>query len=218
MKLSDIEFSFETLSEHDHYIQQTVFYHSHLLTLCQQMENAIELLTNFDYSKKKVSRIEHLIYNVENFIIRVKPLLDRVSQLINAVFHLGLQAKDVKSGLILRNIHLNNSKVGSLYKDLEKTLSVYSANRNSITHKHSYLDEELKMLEAYYEDIFWANAVKDSGIPKDDMEGLRKKELTDCVIKIKKKFNSTLHDFFDKLTPLLDELFNHYTKTRNRLV
>jgi hypothetical protein len=91
------------LSEYQYYIHKVGFYLVNTISWCKQLDLAVELLSNFDYSKKEVSRADHLIYNIENYLIRIKSVHDRVLQLVNAVFHLCLNEAKVSHGLIVSN-------------------------------------------------------------------------------------------------------------------
>ncbi len=60
------------LTEYQYYIQRVGFFLKNTTSWCKQLDLAIELLSNFDYSQKTVIRSAHLIYNIENYFIRLK--------------------------------------------------------------------------------------------------------------------------------------------------
>ena len=91
------------LTEFQYYIQKVGFYLVNTISWCKQLDLAIELLSNFDYSRKETTRAEHLIYNIENYLIRIKSVHDRVLQLVNAVFHLCINEANVNHGVIVSN-------------------------------------------------------------------------------------------------------------------
>ena len=67
----------DVIPEIEYYIRNTAFYAIHLFQLCNQLERAVELLSNFRFnSKDEISRGEHLTYNVENYIINREKLFD----------------------------------------------------------------------------------------------------------------------------------------------
>ena len=105
-KIADVELlNTDVILEIEYYIQNVAFYAIHLFELCNQLERAINLLSNFRFnSKNEISRGDHLSYNVENYIIRLTSLTDRILQTINAVFHLGINEKDINERVIINNL------------------------------------------------------------------------------------------------------------------
>lgn len=76
------------MDEYEFYIRSVAFSLSHTLRWCEQLDLAIELLSNFDYSKKYASKADHFIYNVENYYIKINSVYDRILQLTNSIFHI----------------------------------------------------------------------------------------------------------------------------------
>ena len=70
----DIEFL-----EWEYHIHNVGFYTMHLLHLCNQLNSAIEFISNYSYkdTRSTSKRIEHLEYNIENFIVRLASIKDR---------------------------------------------------------------------------------------------------------------------------------------------
>ena len=46
------------LTEYQYYVQKVGFYLVHTISWCKQLDLAIDLLSNFDYSKKNASRAD----------------------------------------------------------------------------------------------------------------------------------------------------------------
>jgi hypothetical protein len=73
--------------EHEYYLIEVGRMLAHLTTCYEQMEHAVEFLSDFSYSKRMrergIRRHHHLLYNVENYIIRTQALYDRLLQLVN---------------------------------------------------------------------------------------------------------------------------------------
>ena len=96
-----------TPDEDEFYVMKVGFATAHMLTWCQQLDDAIELLTNFDYSKRiNTNRSAHFTYNLENYLIRINSVFDRVLQLVNAVFHIGTNDEHVRYDAIINNVHV----------------------------------------------------------------------------------------------------------------
>jgi len=139
------------LTEYQYYIQKVGFYLVHTISWCKQLDLAIELLSNFDYSKKNASRADHLIYNVENYLIRIKSVHDRVLQLVNAVFHLCINEANVNHGVIVSNYKVQHRpEVHRSVKSIRKFLSDHEQIRHTLIHKHSMVDQDLKKIELFY--------------------------------------------------------------------
>lgn len=212
----DIELEEPNYNEYEYYIHYTGFYFVHLLRLCEQLENSIDLLSNYNYKKiNKVNRGEHIIYNVENYIIRLSSLSDRTLQLINATFHLGIDEKHVNEKVILNNIKVSRTNVTKLFNDFRKVLSNYTAERNTIIHKHSYLDKQLKRIEIFYNPCF-QNIMSNSSKATDFKEIIRE-ELGFFLKEKKKEYDQVNETCFEKISPIFDELLKHYNKTKEKL-
>jgi len=195
------------LYEDQYYIQQVGFYLVHTINLCQQLNLAIEFLSNFDYSKKNnASRADHLIYNVENYFIRLNSVKDRVLQLVNAVFHLCISEEHVNYSIITSNQKVKHRKlINSKIKAIKKFLEKYAQARHTIIHKHSYQESGLRKIELFYL----------TGIDEDmgeNFKTFRSNHLRNYITKQKQNFTQ----INEKLFMLLDELFEALSKEYER--
>lgn len=215
VNIFDLELTDTNFTEYEYYIHNTGFFFFHMIQLLQQLNFAIELLTNFNYStKNRVTRDQHLIYNVENYIIRLTSLNDRLLQLVNAVFHLTIDEKNVNERNILTNLKVSRTDFSISYKEFKKENLKYVGERNTIVHKHSYLNEKLRKIEILYESNFLF------GLNKIDIEKtkfVRKDIITRYIKEIKSDFNNANNECINKLIPVLDFLYQHYLKMKNTL-
>jgi len=203
------------LIEYEYYIHNTGFFFFHMIQLCYQLNYAVELLTNFNYSSKnKVTRDQHLIYNIENYIIRLTSLDDRLLQLVNAVFHLTIDEKNVNERSILTNLKVSRTDFSFLYKEFKKQNSKYIGERNTIIHRHSYLDQKLRKIEVLYEShvLFKLNKIN-----IEKAKFIRKDIITRYVKEFKSDFFNANTECITKLIPILDFLYEHYLKTKIKL-
>ncbi|MDR4504496.1 MAG: Cthe_2314 family HEPN domain-containing protein [Candidatus Scalindua sp.] len=139
------------LSEYQYYVQKVGFYLVNTISWCRQLDLAIELLSNFDYSKKEASRADHLIYNIENYLIRIKSVHDRVLQLVNAVFHLCINEANVNHGVIVSNYKVQHRpEILKAVKAISKYLSEHEQIRHTLIHRHSLIDKDLNKIELFY--------------------------------------------------------------------
>jgi len=217
-KMSDIEFIPKTTpSEFEYYTRQTAFFSVHLLELCDQLKIGLEVLSDFNYSKKKqYSRAEHLTYNLENLIIRLTSLNDRTLQLINATYHLGIDEKDVKERVIMNNIKVSRTAITKSYRTFKNTLQNFIGDRNTIVHRHSFIDKELKQLQIFY-NLSLTNLYKDQINELDGLKTVRQRVLTEYLKKIKAEFSETINACFLELSSVLDDCLIQYSIIRNKL-
>ena len=69
-----------------------------------------EFLSNYGYSKKiESTRADYLIYNLENYLIRLNSVYDRVLQIVNAVFHLCINEENVNHSVIISNYKVQHN-------------------------------------------------------------------------------------------------------------
>jgi hypothetical protein len=130
-KVTDIALPADVnFEEWEYHIHNVGFYTIHLLHLCSQLYSAIEFLSNYNYkdTKSTAKRIEHLEYNLENFIIRLASVKDRTLQVINAVFHIGMDEGDVSERTIINNIKVHRTKLPVAVQSLPKQSKVFQVS------------------------------------------------------------------------------------------
>ncbi len=215
--LTDIELVNPNFNEFEYYIHNCGFWAIHLINLCEQLQNAIELLSNFRYAKNnKINRADHLTYNIENYIIRLASLPDRICQTINAVFHLGIDEKDVNEKIITNDIHVSRTEIDKHYKDFRKTLQMYIGDRNTIIHRHSYMNKQLRKIQLFYHATLSQRLLGDRNV-SEDFKLLRKELLSEHIAHRKKEFTETNEKCFEKILPLLSDCNKYYVKMKARL-
>ncbi|WP_312395003.1 hypothetical protein [Chryseobacterium sp.] len=215
INIFDIELKDANFDEYEYYIHNTGFFFFHMIQLCYQLNYAVELLTNFNYSSKnKVTRDQHLIYNIENYIIRLTSLNERLLQLVNAIFHLTIDEKNVNERSILTNLKVSRTDFSTLYREFRKENLKYVGERNTIVHKHSYLNEKLRKIEVLYESSFLFKLNK---IDVEKAKFIRKDAITKYIKEIKIDFTNANNECITKLIPILDFLYQHYLRTKIKL-
>ncbi|MGD0656976.1 MAG: Cthe_2314 family HEPN domain-containing protein [Syntrophorhabdales bacterium] len=140
------------LDEYQYYVHKVGFYLVHTLTWCKQLDLALEFMSNYDYGKRiQASRADHLIYNIENYLIRLNSVYDRVLQIVNAVFHLCINEESVGHTVIVSNYKvLHRPKIVRSIKAIQKFLHDYGQARHTLIHRHSWLDLRLREIELFY--------------------------------------------------------------------
>lgn len=126
LKLTDDFDEHTTLDELQFYITRVGFSLSHTLGWIQQLHQAVYFMTDFRYGKKAtdagVNKSHHLLYNVENYLIRMVSAYDRCLQLTNAVFHICMSDDLVSHSVIVSNLHVSRTRVPNLLKAIKKVL------------------------------------------------------------------------------------------------
>ena len=209
----------EDYSELECYVNNTQFYFVHFLSLLSQLDNAVGLLNNFGYSSKnKISRGDHLTYNVENYIIRVISVTDRLLQLINMVFNLNVDENKVNYKKVIGHVRIQNTLLEIQYSELKQILNQYYNDRNSVVHRHSYINKELYRLQALYHTILTERYIErssDEDVKK--MKYVRSQALKKFTEKIKIQFRESNEACFDKILQMLDILHQEYNSNKEKL-
>ena len=206
-------------TEIEYYINNSMFYLVHFISLLDQLDNAVELFSNYSYSQKnEIGRGKHLTYNYENFIIRLVSVSDRLLQVVNAIFYLGVNEKDVKERNILNNDKVVVTDLPKKYKELNKVLSKYIGDRNKVIHRHSHIEKKLTQIEKFYHtELTRRYFEKSSQEEIDKFKEIRKLVLTEFIKKTKTEFRKTNDACLKSIYPIFDELHNEYKAIKNRL-
>ncbi len=202
------------LDEYQYYVHKVGFYLVHTITWCKQLDLAIEFLSNFDYSKKiNASRADHLIYNLENYLIRLNSVYDRVLQVVNAVFHLCISEENVGHSVIISNYKVQHRpEIVTAIKGVQKYLKDYAQARHTLIHKHSYMDVKLRKIE-----LFYMNNLEN--LPHDDtwkknLKSFRSNYLRDFIAEKKDEFSNINTGLFKRLGELFDVLWEEYERQK----
>ncbi|WP_417501265.1 Cthe_2314 family HEPN domain-containing protein [Marinobacter sp.] len=201
------------LTEYQYYVQKVGFYLVHTISWCKQLDLAIDLLSNFDYSKKNASRADHLIYNIENYLIRIKSVHDRILQLVNAVFHLCINEANVNHGVIVSNYKVQHRpEIHKSVKSISKYFNEHEQIRHTLIHRHSFIDKNLKKIELFYLNNF--EHIDDEEKVKA-YKYVRSDHLKRYIADKKKEFsliNSSLFKLIDELFILLKPEYERQKK------
>jgi hypothetical protein len=194
-----------------------------LLTVCHQMVYAAEFLSGFRKrrlaSGDLVTRLDHVVYHLENHFIRAGMITDRALQLVNIVFRLGVPERECRFAVVVMNEHVSHTKVTHCLKELERVLKPYRAPRNIIIHLQRYTDKTIEKIEPFY-------ILEKAGLDKEESDittELTKlyplvKSLTDEEVRSRKaelsKCNQTV---FKEVSKLFTELLPVFNENRAKL-
>jgi len=146
----EAEFKREPIEE-EFYVLQLSYCLSHLLTTIQQLEHTVLYMSNFSPTKLMrdagVTRATHLLWSVENFVIRTQTAYDRLLVLTDRLFHIHNQASRISHESIVTNTHIKRTPVPDKLKAVKKTVKKYYYDRNTIIHESSYSDDQIRHIE-----------------------------------------------------------------------
>jgi len=200
------------LTEYQYYVHKVGFYLVHTISWCKQLDLAIALLSNFDYSKKTASRSDHLIYNIENYLIRIKSVHDRVLQIVNAVFHLCINEANVNHGVIVSNYKVQHRpEIHQLVKRISKYLNDHEQIRHTLIHRHSLIDKKLKKIEFFYLNDF--DHIEDEEKVKV-YKYVRSNHLKRYIAAKKEEFMRVNDSLFELINELLTLLMPEYERQK----
>lgn len=217
-KITDIELPNNTFLEWEFHIHGVGFYTMHLLHLCTELNSAIDFITNYNYknTKSTAKRIEHLEYNLENFIIRLASMKDRTLQVFNAVFHIGMDEGDVSERTILNNLKVARTKLPLLISKLTKEIKKFSGERNTIVHRHTYLDKEIRKLHIFYSDFILGNSVENK-FDRNTFKHFRTEMLKEFLQKKTVEMKEAIENLFSILHDIFNILSKEYLKVKKTL-
>ena len=181
-----------------------------LLSICQQLEHSIFYFSSFTPSEKMrkagISRQSHLLYCIENYIIRTRSMYDRVLRLVDKVFLVYNPSRLISHELVISNIHFKNSDILSRLKSIRNPVKDFIRERNEIIHERKYLEDDLRELEGYT--IF----LSIDEAPKNDKNfKFLINNLVSQIVKGKTKlFTEVNKKVFTEIAGLFDECIGKY--------
>lgn len=209
-----------TLDELQFYVIGVGFSLSHTLGWVQQLHQAVHFMTDFHYGKKAidagVNKSHHLLYNVENYLIRMVSVYDRCLQLTNAVFHICMSDELVNHSAIVSNLHVSRTDVPRLLKAVKKAIKAEEQERHKLIHRHSHMDPELRRIELLYMHTkeTWGTGRKH---PYENLVNARGQLVKKFTARRKKEFEAINAELVNALGPLFDGLLVEYRRQKGRL-
>ena len=212
---ADAEYKRE-LNEAEFYCLQLCYCMTHLLSVVLQLEHTIYYMSNFSptesMKKAGVNRSTHLLWSVENYIVRTQFVYDRLLILVDRLFHIHNPPNRISHESIVTNTHISRTTIPKALKPVKSSVKKYYHDRNTIIHEASYLDDELRQIEAYSILISSDSDYDDINIEylKEDLKWLvrdflkkRKKEFS----RINKNVCVSLGDLFIQMHPIFTKKY-----------
>ena len=139
-------------------------------------------------------------------------------QIVNAVYNIGINEKDVSERIVLNNLKVTNTSLPEKFKELKNILKIYSGDRNTIIHRHSIINDELIRIEKLYHPILTQKYIEKSTQEEiENFKRIRKDALKRLIKKTKTDFKKTNEMCFKKIIPILDILDQEYQKIKTNL-
>ncbi len=208
------------VDEYQFYVMRVGFTLAHTITWIEQLHQAVYFLSDFTYSKKQkevgIQRSHHLFYNVENYLVRLNSVYDRLLHLVNTVFHLCVNEQSVQHTMIVSNLKVARTDIPKLLRAVRRTIDHKTQDRNDIVHRHSYADRDLRRLEVMYMHTAetWGGGQRFSF---RQLQQIRSRLLKKAVDEKKAEFCSINKALIDALIPLFTALHGHYAGECARL-
>jgi hypothetical protein len=158
-----------------------------------------DLLKNISDDREFLSsNIEMLI---ENSIIRVQSIYDRVLILTNRILDLGISNETINHNSLVTNDHVKSFDLVNKLKSINKVCNDYRLVRNTVIHHDRYTEEQLGMLQLLLNTDYLSK--ENSG--KEFMPSCELDALIDDFLAIKK---TDLESYLSKITEKVDLLFD----------
>lgn len=190
---------------------------TNVLSICAQLEHCILYFSSFSPTEKMkkvgITKQSHLLYCIENYIIRTQSMYDRLLKLIDKVFELYNPSNKISHTLIIGNQHIRQTPVPGKLKALRKIIKPYYHDRNVIIHKQQYLAKDIRALEGY---TILLNSIDNPSDRKLLSQFAR--ELTKIIVSDKNtEFSKVNRESFAILGRLFDDLNEKYLGKRKIL-
>jgi hypothetical protein len=190
---------------------------AHVLTICQQLEHSALYFSSFSPTQKMkkagITRQGHLLYCIENYIVRTQSMYDRLLRLIDRVFEIYNPSHMISHQLIISNSHVRNTSIPNKLEKLRKVIKTYYYDRNAIVHERQFLEDDIRELECYTILSTSEGPLKGHIDLIDEANYLAKQ-----IVKNKtKEFSKVNHDSFVILGDIFNDLKKAYEFKRNLL-
>lgn len=124
-----------------------------LLSLCEQISQVAAYLSRFTQNaatkRAGITRDKHILYHIENHLIRLHSAFDRCLLVVDAVFHLTNAPAALSQSVGSSNLKVKRTTVGKKLKDIRRLLGPTIDTRNDVIHHHAYKEDKLRELEMF---------------------------------------------------------------------
>jgi hypothetical protein len=204
--------------EHEYYILSVGHTLAELLSLVDQIAHAPIYMSRFPQTaatrRAGITRDKHILYHIENHLIRLHAAFDRCLSVVDAVFHLTNAPAALSQTVVASNLRVKRTDVPKRLKAIRKTLGPTIDARNDVIHHHAYKEDSLRKLEMF--------CLAERILPPEESGPLRKtylryrvRELTSEVLKKKTaEIGRVNAELLTGIIELLSELLPIYKREK----
>ncbi|MBV1787604.1 hypothetical protein KQ940_06000 [Marinobacterium sp. D7] len=212
----------QTLSvDNETYLDNYIILCSKSLTAVTAAITKAELslnMLNSDLLKKISEEPEFLSSNIEmlieNSIIRVQSIYDRVLILINRILDLGISNEAINHNSLVTNEHVKRFDLVDKLKAINKVCNDYRLVRNTLIHHDRYTEEQLGLLQLVINADYLSKEANGSEfIPYEELDSL----ITSFLDITKSDLESYLTKITEKVDIIFDSVLPIYNYQKNRL-
>lgn len=165
-----------------------------------------DLLSHIDYDDESLSTYIEIL--IENSIIRVQLIYDRLLISINNVLNLGISNECINHNSLVTNRHVISFGLADKLKSINKSCNQYRKIRNTVIHHDRYDEEAFNQLKM----IISANLLSKQTGKSEIINNETLNILIDDFLKITYKdidiylqsITSKIYDLFDNISPIYD--------------
>lgn len=188
-----------------------------LVSWFEQLEFSIAYIEHQEAPKEfeahGINHVTDLQFKLENHLVRLESLYDRLLMLTNCLLNLGISDNALSHELVIGNKNVKYYKADAPIKSVKTALKPYKEIRNSIIHHRSYNEPAILDLSALH---FFENVDFDL----DDLEKIKSEKpseemaklLKDLYVGEFKEVNDKLCDRVINVLDLLCSIFRYEEK------
>jgi len=141
-----------------------------VLECVEDIEHINVFIKQYPYKKTLqnagVTRKRYMQYHLENYLMRLVGLIDRLSLLVNEVYELGLPPELCRIRILERMEQMKGQSVIDSIKSFDKALKNTRTARNTISHQKKYNDKDLDEIGTYEFILLHSKADGENIIPR----------------------------------------------------
>jgi hypothetical protein len=186
---------------------------SNITECLDQINHSIDMLYGYKSKKSSImNRHDYIVFILENFLLRITSIFDRVLRFTNIVFEIGLPEKECKESTIIKNDKIKGTNLSSSMKKLDKFIEKYRYSRNRIAHSESYNEKRLTDIQGFYI-VLESENNKDIERAKVFYKRIADEFVQEKKIELKKvadELEIILREFFEEITPYVKRIGEKY--------
>ncbi|MEH6347466.1 MAG: Cthe_2314 family HEPN domain-containing protein [Bermanella sp.] len=204
LEVIDSKLSVKTESDLDYYLLSSSKAYSSITTSIEKAKLSIQLL-DYEYilkiESKEHAKSEYIELFIENSIIRVQSIYDRVLIFINRLLELGISNESINHNLIVTNDNVKKYGLDKKLKNLNKTCNEYRNIRNTIIHHDRYTEENLDFFGLVHQSEHLSKIAGRETLLKEET-------LNDLSSDFMLDYQSDLQGYFEKIEDKLNSIFD----------